>query len=61
MTATSGEMKLDPLLLGVDTLRTRLINITNMKPSRWWLSDKSLGSRGLLSLWSQVQAMWLLI
>jgi len=30
-----------------------------MKPSRWWLSGKSLGLRGLLSLWSQVRAMWL--
>jgi len=31
------------------------------KPSRWWPSDKNLGSRGLLLLWSQVRAMWLLI
>jgi len=30
-------------------------------PSRWWPSDKSLGPRGLLSLWSQIRAMWLLI
>ena len=26
-----------------------------------WPSDKSLESRGLLSLWSQIRAMWLLI
>jgi len=31
------------------------------QPSRWWLSGKSLGPRGLLPLWSQVQALWLLI
>jgi len=35
--------------------------VKKKKPSRWWLSDKSLGPRGLLSLWSQVRAMWLLI
>ena len=29
--------------------------------SRWWSSSKSLESRGLLPLWSQVRAMWLLI
>jgi len=28
---------------------------------RWWPSGKSLGPRGLLHLWSQVQALWLLI
>ena len=26
-----------------------------------WLSDKSLGLRDLLSLWSQVRILWLLI
>jgi len=26
-----------------------------------WLSDKSLGLRDLLSLWSQVRTLWLLI
>jgi hypothetical protein len=31
------------------------------QPSRWWLSGKSLGSRGLLPLWFQVRALWLLI
>jgi hypothetical protein len=31
------------------------------KPSKWCSSDKSLGPRGLLPLWSQVRAMWLLI
>jgi hypothetical protein len=31
------------------------------KPSRWWSSGKNLGPRGLLSLWSQVRALWLLI
>jgi hypothetical protein len=31
------------------------------KPSRWWSSDKSLGPRGLLPLWSQVRTLWLLI
>jgi hypothetical protein len=31
------------------------------KPSRWWSSGKSLVSRDLLSLWSQVRALWLLI
>ena len=30
------------------------------QPSRWWLSGKNLGSRGLLPLWSQVRAIWLL-
>jgi hypothetical protein len=34
---------------------------TTPKPSRWWLSGKSLGPRGLLPLWSQVRALWLLI
>ena len=29
--------------------------------SRWWPNSKSLRSRGLLLLWSQVRAMWLLI
>jgi hypothetical protein len=29
--------------------------------SRWWPSNKSLGPRGLLPLWSQVQVLWLLI
>jgi hypothetical protein len=32
-----------------------------IKPSRWWLSGKSLGLRGSLLLWSQVRALWLLI
>jgi len=32
-----------------------------VQPSRWWPSGKSLGPRGLLPLWSQVQALWLLI
>jgi hypothetical protein len=31
------------------------------EPSRWCPSGKSLGPRGLLPLWSQVQALWLLI
>ena len=31
------------------------------KSSRWWSSGKSLGPRGLLPLWSQVQTLWLLI
>jgi hypothetical protein len=31
------------------------------KSSRWWSSDKNLESRDLLSLWSQVQTLWLLI
>ena len=31
------------------------------EPSRWWPSGKSLGLRGLLPLWSQIRAMWLLI
>jgi hypothetical protein len=31
------------------------------KSSRWWSSGKNLRSRGLLSLWSQVRALWLLI
>jgi hypothetical protein len=31
------------------------------KPSRWWPSGKSLGPKGLLPLWSQVRALWLLI
>jgi hypothetical protein len=31
------------------------------KSSRWWPSDKSLRSRDLLPLWSQVRALWLLI
>jgi hypothetical protein len=31
------------------------------KPFRWWPSGKSLGLRGLLPLWSQVRALWLLI
>jgi hypothetical protein len=30
-------------------------------PSKWWLSDNSLGPRGLFTLWSQVRALWLLI
>jgi hypothetical protein len=33
----------------------------NSQPSRWWLSGKSLGPRGLLPLWSQVRALRLLI
>jgi hypothetical protein len=33
----------------------------NKKLSRWWPSGKSLGSRGVLPLWSQVRALWLLI
>jgi hypothetical protein len=32
-----------------------------IEPSRWWPSGKSLGPRGLLPLWSQVRALWLLI
>jgi hypothetical protein len=32
-----------------------------LNPSRWWYNDKSLKSRGLFSLWSQIQALWLLI
>ena len=32
-----------------------------MEPSRWSPSDKKLGPRGLLPLWSQVRALWLLI
>jgi hypothetical protein len=35
--------------------------IFQVKPSRWWSSGKSLGPRGLLSLWFQVRALWLLI
>jgi len=34
---------------------------TEREPSRWWLSGKSLGLKGLLPLWSQVRALWLLI
>jgi hypothetical protein len=37
------------------------INNGGTKPSRWWPSGKSLGPRGLLPLWSQVRALWLLI
>jgi hypothetical protein len=42
------------------------INMDRLKkdigePSRWWPSGKSLGSRGLLPLWSQVRTLWLLI
>jgi len=37
------------------------IKIKLKKPSRWWSSDKSLELRSLLSLWSQVQALRLLI
>jgi len=33
----------------------------NTEPSWWWSSGKSLGPRGLLALWSQVRALWLLI
>jgi len=33
----------------------------HFEPSRWWPSGKSLGPRGLLPLWSQVRALWLLI
>jgi len=31
------------------------------KPFRWWPSGKNLRPRGLLPLWSQVRALWLLI
>jgi hypothetical protein len=31
------------------------------EPSRWWPSGKSLRPGGLLPLWSQVRALWLLI
>jgi hypothetical protein len=34
---------------------------TLTKPSRWWSNGKSLGPEGLLPLWSQVRALWLLI
>jgi hypothetical protein len=29
--------------------------------NHWWSSGKGLGPRGLFPLWSQVQALWLLI
>ena len=39
---------------------TTTIKIAMIKPFRWW-PVKSLGLRGLLPLWSQVRALWLLI
>jgi hypothetical protein len=39
----------------------RYIKDRTKKPSRWWYNDKNLGLRGLLPLWSQVRALWLLI
>ena len=38
-----------------------IIKMVPTKPSRWWPSGKNSGPRGLLSLWSQVRALWLLI
>jgi hypothetical protein len=32
-----------------------------LNPSRWWYNDKSLELRDLFFLWSQIQALWLLI
>jgi len=37
------------------------LKIVGHKPFRWWPSSKNLRSRGLLPLWSQVRALWLLI
>jgi hypothetical protein len=37
------------------------LKISFTKLSRWWSSGKNLGPRYLLSLWSQVRALWLLI
>jgi len=45
----------------IDIAPTRTNKNARVQPSRWWLSGKNLGSRGLLPLWSQVQALWLLI
>ena len=41
--------------------RLHIVSFVVIEPSRWWLSGKNLGSRGLLHLWSQVRALWLLI
>jgi hypothetical protein len=41
-------------------ITTTKIKIAMIKPSRWW-PVKSLGLKVLLPLWSQVQALWLLI
>jgi hypothetical protein len=46
------------ILLMITTTTT--IKIAMIKPSRWW-PVKSLGLGGLLSLWSQVRALWLFI
>jgi len=48
------------IILLMITTTTTTIKIAMIKPSRWW-PVKSLGLGGLLPLWSQVRALWLLI
>jgi len=52
--------------LSISLMATMMARFAAMKPSlkqhdmstfKWWFSGKSLGLRGLLSLWSQVQAL----
>ena len=38
-----------------------IFKILNTKPSKWWLIGKSLGSKGLFLLWSQIRVLWLLM
>jgi hypothetical protein len=49
------------LLLMLWDPHIKTIKINYKELSRWWSSGKSLGPRGLLPLWSQVRALWLLI
>ena len=49
------------LMVSASKIGRKMIFVSLSLLSRWWPSDKSLGPRGLLPLWSQVRAMWLLI
>jgi hypothetical protein len=49
------------LLFIIYTIKLLALQNSKKKPSGYWSSGKNLGSRSLLSLWSQVRALWLLI